>query len=59
VASLWFSLGTPISSTNKTDHHEITEILLKVATTVEYQLAFVNKTFFKLLEHHDNSNKDW
>ena len=26
-----FSPGTPISSTNKTDHHEITEILLKVA----------------------------
>ena len=26
-----FSLGTPISSTNKTDRHDITEILLKVA----------------------------
>jgi hypothetical protein len=26
----WFSLGTPVSSTNKTDHHNITEILLKV-----------------------------
>jgi hypothetical protein len=25
-----FSLGTPVSSTNKADHHEITEILLKV-----------------------------
>jgi hypothetical protein len=23
-------LGTPISSTNKTDHHDIAEILLKV-----------------------------
>ena len=22
----WFSLGTPVSSTNKTDHHNITEI---------------------------------
>jgi len=28
---LWFSAGTPVSSTNKTDHHDITEILLKVA----------------------------
>jgi len=28
---MWFSLGTPVSSTNKTDRHEITEILLKVA----------------------------
>jgi hypothetical protein len=28
---LWFSLGTPVSSTNKTDRHDIAEILLKVA----------------------------
>jgi hypothetical protein len=27
----WFSPGTPVSSTNKTNHHDITEILLKVA----------------------------
>ena len=26
----WFSLCTPVSSTNKTDRHDITEILLKV-----------------------------
>ena len=26
----WFSTGTPVSSTNKTDCHDITEILLKV-----------------------------
>jgi hypothetical protein len=26
----WFSPGTPASSTNKTDHHKMTEILLKV-----------------------------
>jgi hypothetical protein len=31
VAGLWFSPGTPVSSTNKTDCHDITEILLKVA----------------------------
>jgi hypothetical protein len=29
--SRWFSTGTPVSSTNKTDRHDITEILLKVA----------------------------
>ena len=23
----WFSAGTPVSSTNKSDHHELTEIL--------------------------------
>jgi hypothetical protein len=27
----WFSMGTSVSSINKTDHHDITEILLKVA----------------------------
>ena len=27
----WFSLGTPVSSNNQTDRHNITEILLKVA----------------------------
>jgi hypothetical protein len=27
----WFSLGIPFSSINKTDRHDITEILLKVA----------------------------
>jgi hypothetical protein len=27
----WFSVGTPVSSTNKTDRHDIAEILLKVA----------------------------
>jgi hypothetical protein len=28
---LWFSPGPLVSSTNKTDHHDITEILFKVA----------------------------
>jgi hypothetical protein len=31
ATGLWFSPGTPVSSTNKTDHHDINEILLKVA----------------------------
>ena len=31
ATSQWFSPGTPVSCTNKTDHHDITEILLKVA----------------------------
>jgi hypothetical protein len=32
VADLWFSPGPPVSSTNKTDCHGITEILLKGAS---------------------------
>jgi hypothetical protein len=31
AAGQWFSSGTPVSSTNKTDRHNITEKLLKVA----------------------------
>jgi hypothetical protein len=31
ATGLWFSPGTPVSSTNKTDCYNITEILLKVA----------------------------
>jgi hypothetical protein len=31
AAARWFSSGTPVSSTNKADRHDITEILLKVA----------------------------
>jgi hypothetical protein len=31
AAGQWFSPGTPVFSTNKTDHHDITEILLRVA----------------------------
>jgi hypothetical protein len=30
----WFSPGTPASSTTKTGHHDIAEILLKVAVAI-------------------------
>jgi hypothetical protein len=36
----WFSPGTPVSSINKTDCHDITEVLLKVALNTHEQ----NKT---------------
>jgi len=34
VAGRWFSVSIPVSSTNKTDHNDITEILLKVALNI-------------------------
>jgi hypothetical protein len=34
----WFSPGTPASSTTKTDHHDIAEILLKVALKTKIQI---------------------
>ena len=41
VAGLWFSLGIPVSSTNKTDHHDIAEILLIVVlNTITLTLYF-------------------
>jgi hypothetical protein len=33
-----FSPGTPVSSTNKTNHHDITEIFLKVALNTMTQI---------------------
>jgi hypothetical protein len=36
----WFSPGTLVSSTNKTDHHDIDEILLKVALNPIFSLSF-------------------
>ena len=42
--NLWFSTGTPVSSTNKTDCHDITEILLKVAlNTINLTLKPTNQ----------------
>ena len=32
ATGLWLSLGTLVSSTNKSDRHDITEMLFKVAT---------------------------
>jgi hypothetical protein len=37
----WFSLGIPVSSTNKTDCHDITEILLKVALNTINQPSYL------------------
>ena len=41
----WFSPGTPVSSTNKTDHHDITKILVKVVLNIIIQTLY---TFFAI-----------
>jgi hypothetical protein len=41
VAGWWFSPGTPVSATNKTDRHDITETLLKVAKPNQHYLIFL------------------
>ena len=47
--SRWFSPGTLVSSTNKTDHHDITEILLKVALNTITINFLLNKQSLWLL----------
>jgi len=41
-------VGTPVSSTNKTDHHDITNILLKVALNTAKQ---TNKQTYGGVQH--------
>ena len=48
-----FSPGTPVSSTNKTDHHELTEILLKVALNT-INLKPIRKQTWCLYTMYDN-----
>ena len=42
VTGRWFSLGTPVSSTNKTDCYDITELLLKVVLNTISQAKPIN-----------------
>jgi hypothetical protein len=50
MAGRWFSLGTLVSSTNKTDHDDITEILLKVALNTIKQPSIVSRVTLVLVE---------
>ena len=49
----WFSPGSPASSTNKTDHNDITEILLKVAlNTIKRNTIIKNYDSWIILQNH-------
>jgi len=48
-ACQWFSQGTPVSSTNKTDHHDISEILLKVVLNTII-LTLLHVKFFSFFQ---------
>jgi len=53
---MWFSPGSPVSSTNKTDRHDITEILLKMAlNTITLALTHQLDFWFPF----DNGDFDW
>ena len=48
----WFSPGTPVSSTSKTDRHDITKILLKVALSTIKQTNKQTKILILTLWQH-------
>jgi hypothetical protein len=51
----WFSPGTPVSSTNKTDHNDIAEILLTVALNTTKQTIIImcnRRSLYVVLTKH-------
>ena len=53
----WFSLGTPVSSTNNTERHDTTEILLKVVlNTITLTLTNLGTRFLILILVEENGN---
>jgi hypothetical protein len=58
----WFSLGPPVYPTNKADHHDITELLLKVAIDTIKQTNNFTWAFQKGSPRHSrdsNSQHQW
>jgi hypothetical protein len=52
LQQVWFSPAPPVKTTNKTDHHDITEILVKVAlNTMNHQSNSYHKVLQKLAYH--------
>jgi hypothetical protein len=47
----WFSPGTPASSTTKTGHHDIAEILLKVALKHQKSNQPINRYGTRIAKH--------
>ena len=61
ATGLWFSLCTPISSTNKTDCHDIIEMLLRVALnitthTLNFKRQFCNNRYYRRVCIFDDLN---
>ena len=57
----WFSLGTPVSSTNKTDSHDITEILLEVAlnTINQTKTIILLNTKYTKMQKRKHKIENW
>jgi hypothetical protein len=48
AAGRWFSPGTPVSSTHKTDHHSIAELVLNVVLNTITLLLEINPDLSKV-----------
>ena len=44
----WFSPSIPVSSTNKTDHHDITEVLLNTITLIQVE-SWLNRKLYNVI----------
>ena len=60
LAGRWFSPGTPVSSTNKTDRHDIPEMLLKVAlNTITLTLTIIHIHVTLIISNISNNLYDF
>jgi hypothetical protein len=54
----WLSPSIPVSSTNKTDHHDISEILMKVALhTNKTDRHDISETLLKVALHTNKTDR--
>jgi hypothetical protein len=58
VTGEWFSPGTLVSSTNKTDRHDTAEIMLKVAlNTINPSIFVIHPTIFLFFDKRGYGDK--
>ena len=50
----WFSPGTPVSSVNKADRYDITEILLNVALNIITSLIDCCSSFYNSFDNYSD-----
>jgi hypothetical protein len=55
----WFSPGTPVSSTTKTDCHDIAEIQLKVALSTKNQNQIKSKVHYTIIYFIWGEHRKW
>ena len=56
MAGRWFSSGTLVASTTKTDHHDITEVWLKVALNTISPIPPIRLMMMKDKRQNMNTN---